>query len=126
MSKKESIVAIVFSGLTTAFSVVFLVYGVVIASAENVSFWIQLFAILTVAYGVGATVIIAWAWLGGGVKAMKSIKVSAAMFLSVYVLGSMDVGMISGLEVLGILGVASVLWLNWFSVRYVVKLRSNA
>jgi hypothetical protein len=126
MSKKESVVAIVLSVLTIASSVLFLVYGIVIASAEDVSFWIRLFAIPTVAYGVGATAIIAWAWLGGGVIAMQSIKVSAAMFLSVYVLGSMDVGMVSGLEVLGILGVASVLWLNWFSVRYVVKWRSNA
>ena len=111
---------------SVASSIVFIVYGIGIVLGEGVPIWIRGFAIITGLYGFGSVLTILWAWVYGGVKTSQIVKCLAITYLTLFILGSMDVGIISGLEVVGILGVAAVLWLNWFSVRYIANRRANA
>ena len=126
MTKKEWVISVILTLFSVTSSIVFIVYGIGIALGEGVPIWITGFAIITGLYGIGSILSILWAWVYGGVKTTQIVKRLAITFLALFILGSMDVGIISGLEVVGILGVAAVLWLNWFSVRYIANRRANA
>ena len=53
-------------------------------------------------------------------------KYLAVGFMIVFFLGSLDVGMVSGLEVAGLLIVGLMLLVNWLAVSLVVKVRNVA
>ncbi|MET0052185.1 MAG: hypothetical protein ABW095_14060 [Candidatus Thiodiazotropha sp.] len=126
MQRSEAIVAMILSLIVAAVSVLFVSYGIAIVISEDAPIWIELFALFTIGYGVLAIGSGVWAWFGGGKKAAQIAKVASVAFFVPYVVASMDVGMISGLEVVGILGVGLLLWGNWFAVRFVAQRRAHA
>ncbi len=69
---------------------------------------------------------LSWAWRKGGVRAIKSMKYLAIIFLIIFIIGSMDVGMISGQELAVILGVGLLLLFNVFSVKKIARLTQSA
>jgi len=84
--------------------------------SEAVPVLIMVFGIITIGYGIGSIVIMVWAWRKAGTKASKLIKYMAIAFLALFIIGSMDSGIISGLEFMVILAVSLLLWVNCYSI----------
>lgn len=79
--------------------------------------WIMIFGVLTISYGLMNLILLLLAWkIGGDILGKVSIIGSVA-FLILFILGSMDVGMISGLEWAGIFIVTLMTIINWFAIR---------
>ena len=122
--KKSISAALTFVSFLASF--MFILYGARVAFSEAVPAWIRVFAIVTAGYGVVSIVILMWAWRRGGNKPIKAINYMVIGFLALFVISSMDVGMISGLEIIGIIGVSLALWINWYSVKRVARWREDA
>lgn len=122
----KKLISVILTIVSIAASLMLIVYGVRGAFSENIPTWIIVFNIFTIGYGVGSLAILVWAWCNGGNKSIKYIKYMAIGFLALFIIGSMDVGMISGLEFVLILFVALLLCVNWYSVKYVARWRENA
>ncbi|WP_321392110.1 hypothetical protein [uncultured Desulfuromusa sp.] len=126
MKKSEKFIAAALTLLSASVSLVFFLYGAFIARGAIGQTWIMIFAILTACYGAGSLAALLWAWFKGGKRAIKVIKYLAIAFLALFVIGSMDVGMVSGQEFILILGVGLVIWFNWFSVKKIALWQQNA
>ncbi len=126
MKTNNKAVGIVLSILSVAVSAVFVIYGLRVSFTGETPVWVLLFSLACFAYGVLSALLLVFAWFRSGVKAQTGMKYLALIFLVAFVLASLDVGIISGQEVLGIVVVAIMLWLNWFSVKTVAALQHVA
>lgn len=126
MRRAEAIVATFLSTVVVAIAVPFVWYGINIAIGEFSDVWALFLALCTAAYGASLIGSVIWAWFGGGTSAVRFIKVASSAFFVLYAAASMDVGMISGLEFAVILFIGVLLWVGWFSVRYVAQRRVTA
>ncbi len=104
----------IFSGLS---SFVFVYYALGILTAPAAPEWDKVFAYVTAGYGLGNIYILSAAWRGGGTWPAWANKLFAFCFFGVFLLDMWKTGVESSLEYVGALGVAGVLWLNWFAVK---------
>lgn len=121
MKRQESILPkflALFSGLT---SFVFIYYSVGIFSADSVPEWAKVFAYVCAGYGLGNIYILSWAWRSSGTWPLWANKLIALCFLGVFIMDRWKTGIEGGLEYVGVLGVAIVLWLNWFAVKKITE-----
>ncbi len=72
-------------------------------------------------YGLWTLVLLGLAWWRGNPTVTKISKFSALGLFATIVIGSLDVGMISGLEWLMIVFMGSLLWLQFVAVRRIVS-----
>lgn len=124
MKRQESILLkllTLFSGLT---SFVFIYYSVGIFSADSVPEWTKVFAYVAAGYGLGNIYILSWAWRSGGTWPLWANKLIALCFFGVFVMDRWKTATGRGLEYVGVLGVAIVLWLNWFAVKKIAESRN--
>ena len=104
----------VFSGLT---SFAFVYYAVGIWTAVSVPQWSRAFAYVAAGYGLGNIYILSWAWRSCGEGPARANLLIALCFFGVFLMNMWMGGVETGLEYLGALVVAAVLWLNWFAVK---------
>jgi len=126
MERSNIITSTLLSIASFIVSCVFVFYGTGILLSEEVPKWIIAFAIVAAAYGFSSLAILIMAWRRYGTRAKIIISYLAIGFMVVFVFGSLDVGMVSGLEVAGLLLVGVMLFINWLAVSTVVKWRSVA
>lgn len=105
---------------STIISVLFIAIGVTIISDEA-PFWIKAYGYLTVGYGIISASLLILAWTKTQVKAQSFSKYTALGFMASFFAASLDVGMISGLEWIGIIVVALLLWVHWYSVKLITE-----
>ncbi len=103
-----------FSGLT---SFGFVYYAVGIWTAAHAPEWDKVFAYVAAGYGLGNVYILSAAWRNQSTWPAWANKLIAFCFFGVFLMDMWKTGVASGLEYVGALGVACVLWLNWFAVR---------
>lgn len=104
----------VFSGLT---SFVFVYYAVGVLNAVHVPEWDKVFGYVTIGYGLGNIYILSASWRFQSSWTLWANKLIALCFLGVFLMDMWRTGVKSPLEYVGALGVAGVLWLNWFTVK---------
>lgn len=98
-------------------------YGTGLLFAEEVPGWAIAFGVATVAYGLCSVAVLVMAWCRYGSRATEISRYLAIGFMIVFLLASLDTGMVSGLELLGLFFVAGMLFINWLAVSAVVRLR---
>jgi Na+/melibiose symporter-like transporter len=107
-------------------SSLFLFYGLSVLFEPEVSIWIIIFATITSIYGFLVITILIWSWIGGNRKLIQVIKIGSIGYFVLFFMGSLDVGMISGLEFVGLFFLAMCLSLNWYTIKRIVRYKSNA
>ena len=107
----------VFSVLT---SFVFIYYGLGVLTAEYAPEWTKIFAYGAAGYGVGNIYILSWAWRTGREWAVWANKLIALCFFGLFIMNKWRTGVDSGLEYVSVLGMAVILWLNWFAVKKII------
>lgn len=123
MKKMQLVTSGILSLASALVSCVFFAYGAAVLFGEDVPKWSIGFGVVTAAYGLCSFAVLIMAWRRYGARAKKTIKYCAIGFMILFFLGSLDVGMVSGLEVAGLLLVGLMLFVNWIVVSVVVKLR---
>lgn len=98
-------------------SFAFVYYGVSVLTADPPTRWSQVFAYISAGYGLGNVYILSWAWRAGGTWPGWASKLISICFFAAFVLDVLKQEVAGNLEYVGVLGVAGVLWLNWFAVR---------
>lgn len=119
MNRHESIFSaglIVFS-ILTSFGIVF--YAMGILTAGTVPEWDKSFAYVAAGYGLGNVYILSAAWRTGAPWTDWANKLIACCFMGVYLIDMWRTGVESGLEYLGAVCLAGVVWLNWYAVKRV-------
>ncbi len=85
-----------------------------------------LFGYVAIAYGAINAVLVFIAWFRPEAPVQRVSKYLALVFLAAIVVGSFDLGRLSGLEVAGIIAVAAMLFVNWYAVKRLVAGRKRA
>ena len=113
--------------LLTAFSTVvsaaFIFNGVGMTQFDP-PIWIKACGYLTILYGTANAIMIAAAWLKMHLNLIGISKYSAIGYMCLALIASLDVGMISGLEWVGLVVVVILLSVNCYTIRYIVKERN--
>jgi len=108
---------IVLSVLT---SFMFINYGVGVISGGEAPRWVYNFAVVTAGYGLGNIAILSLAWNTREPWAIAVSKLISLCYLGAFTIDAINAGFSSGVEVVGILLLSLVLWLNWFTIKKVV------
>jgi hypothetical protein len=122
----KTVANIVLSFISLSVSAIFVWAGASMVSGAETPMWIRAFGMLTAIYGVMNTGLLLFAWLRATLVLERIAKYLAIVFLLLIVVASLDVGMISGLEWVGILLAAFMLFLSWLAVKRVVEVRHVA
>ncbi len=109
-----------FSGLA---SFVFVYFAMGILTAPDVPEWDRVFAYVTAGYGLGNVYILSAAWRGGGTWPIWVYKLIALCFFGVFLMDMWETGVESGLEYLGAVAVACVLWINWLAAKKITEMK---
>ncbi|MCK5286951.1 MAG: hypothetical protein KAJ59_03985 [Thermodesulfovibrionia bacterium] len=107
---------IILSIASVIVSFLFVFYGGRVITSEPPT-WIMIFGILTISYGLMSVILLLFAWTRGGNTLQRISIIGSIAFLIIFILGSLDVGMISELEWAGILIVVLMILINWFAIR---------
>ena len=104
----------IFSAIT---SFMFVAYSVNVIAGGADSRWLTAFAYVTGGYGLANIYILSWAWRNRADWPMLANKFFALCFFGVFTADMLSQGVDSMTEILGILGLACVLVINWFAVK---------
>lgn len=127
MNKKQKAFCTILTIASLTVSAAFITYGTAIVLGNDVPSWIIVFAILTAIYGISSLVTLGLAWsIHYAQKTKKYIKYLAIAFMVLFFVGSLDVGMVSGLEIVGLIVVGLMLLVNWYAVIFIANTRKIA
>jgi len=104
----------VFSGLI---SFIFIYYAIGVLTAAEAAEWTRVFAYVAAGYGLGNIYILSWAWRSSATGPLWANKLIALCFFGVFLMDFWRRGVESGMQYAGAVGVALVLWLNWFAIK---------
>lgn len=121
MQRQESFFATGLAAFSGLVSFVLVYYAVGVFTAGAVPEWTRVFAYVAVGYGLGNIYILSWAWQSGGPGPAWANKLIAFCFFGVFLMDLWKTGTGGSLRFVGAVGVAAVLWLNWFAVRAVCR-----
>ena len=123
MDRKQITISALLTIASAVVSCGFVAYGAGIMLMEDVEAWFIIMGIAKAVYGFVSLVVLFMAWRDDRKNWRKVIFYFATGFLLLYILGSLDSGMISGLEYGFLFGVAVLLAINWVAVRVVMRNR---
>ena len=103
-----------FSALT---SFIFVYYALGLLNAGSVPQWDKVFAYVAIGYGLGNIYILSAVWRLQESWTLWANKLIALCFYGVFLLDLFQTGVKSNLEYVGAVGLAGVLWLNWYAVK---------
>jgi len=110
-----------FNVLSVITSFAFIFYGLNVLTGEPSQQWMTIFAWVTLIYGVVNLAILSWARNTRAPWCVTAIKANAICYLGIFTMDTLHSGVESGLEIVGILLLAAVLWSNWFAVKKLVS-----
>jgi hypothetical protein len=98
-------------------------FGVLGVSAVAIgeSALIQGFGILVSAYAVAILVLLAKAWRSTSATLPRIAAASGVGLVGLWLGGSFDHGILSGLEVVGVVVVAVAVGMNWWAIRLIAR-----
>lgn len=112
----------VFSGLV---SFVFVYYALGVLNTPQAPQWDRVFAYVAIGYGLGNLYILSAAWRFKGNWSLWAHKLIALCFFGVFAIDLWRSGIRTGYELIGGLGMAAVLWLNWYAVKRLTLLGND-
>lgn len=104
----------IFSGLT---SFLFIYYAVSILAGSEASSWLKAFAYVAGGYGLANVYILSWSWRNRADWPMWANKFFALCFFGLVIVDTLSQGIKGPLEIVGIVGLAAVLFLNFLAVK---------
>ena len=116
-NRQDTFLARGFAGFSVIASFAFVYYGIGIITAHGASRWLTTFAYITGGYGLANIYILSWAWRTRMAWTEWAIKVFALCYLGAVAMDTFRDGLQGTHEVVLVLVVACVLWINWFSVK---------
>ncbi len=120
MKKQENILRTGFALFSAITSFMFVFYAVSVISGDA-SDWLKTFAYVAGGYGLMNIYILSWAWRSRADWAVSANMVIAACFFGVVVMDLSRDGLQGGMQIVGILGLAAVLGINWFTVKMLCR-----
>ena len=121
MNKPDNILRGGFALFSAITSFIFVYYAVSVLNAGNASQWLKAFAYVAGGYGLLNIYILSWAWRSKLAWTISAITVISVCFFGVVVMDLLRDGMQNNMQLAGILGLAVVLGLNWFTVRLLCR-----
>jgi hypothetical protein len=104
----------IFSAIT---SFLFVYYAVTVLVGGETSSWLKAFAYVAGGYGLANIYILSWAWRNQADWPMWAYKFFAFSFFGLFIADTLSQGIKGPMEVVGILGLACVLWINWLAIK---------
>lgn len=117
MNKQDKILRNGFALFSAITSFVFVYYAVSVINSGSASEWLKTFAYVAGGYGLLNIYILSWAWRSQVGWTVSANMVIAVCFFGVVVMDVIRDGLQGGLQLVGILGLAGVLAVNWFTVK---------
>lgn len=117
MSNQDKILRNGFALFSAISSFMFVYYAVGVITGSNASEWLKTFAYVAGGYGLFNIYILSWAWRSQTSWAVPANLVIAACFFGVVVMDALREGLQGGQQLGGLLGLAAVLAINWFTVK---------
>lgn len=121
MQRSDSILPKGLAVFSVLASFAFVYYGLSVLIVDPPTRWERVFAYVSAGYGLGNIYILSWARRGGGTWPSWASKLISICFFAAFALDLWKQEVAGNLEYVGILGIAGVLWLNWFAVREVSR-----
>lgn len=120
MNKSNQILRSGFALFSAITSFIFVYYAVGVITGET-SNWLKTFAYVAGGYGLFNIYILSWAWRTAAGWTTAANLAIAACFFGVVVMDALRGNLQGGQQLLGILGLAAVLVVNWFTVRILCR-----
>ena len=117
MNKQDTILRNGFTLFSVITSFIFVYYAVNVMYGGNPSGWLKTFAYVAGGYGLFNVYILSWAWRTAAGWTVSANMVIAVCFFGVVVMDALRGKLEGGQQLLGILGLAAVLAVNWLAVR---------
>jgi len=121
MKKHDLIFMIGLLVLSVLSSFLFTFYGLTIIMSESAAHKTSVFAYVTIAYGLGNLAVLSLAWSSREAWAASVNKLMALCFMGVFIMDMFINRSSGGLEAVGALILAVVLYANWFAVKAVLE-----
>jgi len=121
MNRQEKILRAGFTLLSILTSFIFIAYGVGALNASQGSTWLTTFAYVTVGYGLGYVYLLSWAWRSRAGWTPGACKLIALCFFGVFILQTYNTGIAGIRDLLAVLVLAAILWINWLTIRKQVE-----
>ncbi|OGI64886.1 MAG: hypothetical protein A2W18_01840 [Candidatus Muproteobacteria bacterium RBG_16_60_9] len=122
MNMKSALIFFI-SLLSLASSTIFVWVGYAISVGIDVPALARTFGIVAISYGAISFGLLVLAWVRAKPALQIISKYSSLAFLVTVIAGSVDLGIVSGLEWLSIIFTAILLLVNWLAVKQVVEFR---
>jgi len=117
MKNQEVILRTGFAIFSAISSFAFIFLAVSTLTGNDTTQWLKAFSYVAGGYGLANIYILSWAWRNRADWPMLANKFFALCFFGVFVVDAISQGVDSLMEIIGILGLASVLWINWLAVK---------
>lgn len=115
-------VLILVSILSSLTSFAFIYYGLNFLTAnQGAPQGALIFPYIVAGYGLGNIYLLSSAWRKAGDWPASASKLMGLCFLAVFTMETVNSGIESSVELVGIFGVVLVLWANWFSISKVAR-----
>ena len=105
----------------TLFSVIssfaFVFFAVSVITGDGATQWMNALAYVAGGYGLANIYILSWAWRNQAAWPLLANKFFALCFLGVLVVDTLSQGIENLNQILVVLGLAGVLWVNWFALK---------
>lgn len=125
MSQQAKILRIGFALFSATTSFLFVYYAVSVIYGSDASQWLRTFAYVAGGYGLLNIYILSWAWRSqAGWTMMANMAIGACMF-GVVLVDTVKEGISGGMQTAGLLGLAFVLGINWFTVKVLCQRESS-
>jgi hypothetical protein len=102
-------------------SIAFAAFGTLLTLASDDELFIRGSGVFSIIYGVAGLAALALAWLRPFRGLASVAGTLAAIQVVLFVIGSLDLGMISGLEAASIIVAAFAVSVNWYAVHLLVR-----
>ncbi len=120
MKNQDKILRTLFAlfSATTSFLFVYYAVSVITGGAAD---WLMVFAYVAGGYGLMNVYILSWAWRSQAGWTVSANMAIAACFFGVVVMDLSRDGLQGGMQLVGVLGLAGVLLVNWFTVKMLCR-----
>lgn len=117
MNSQEKFLRIGFALFSAVSSFMFVFYAVGVITSGSASEWLKTFAYVAGGYGLMNIYILSWAWRSQAGWTISANLVISICFFGALVMDLIRDGLQGKLQLVGVLGLAVVLGINWFTVK---------
>ena len=117
MANQDKFLRIGFAAFSLLTSFAFVYYAVGVYTSPSTTNWLKTFAYVVGGYGLMNVYILSWAWRSQTSWTVPANLVIATCFFGVVVMDVFRNGLEGGKQVGGLIGLAVVLVINWYTVK---------